>query len=88
MITSEIIIYDYCDNSILGPPLDRLRVKAALTQHWELANKEEQCLIFDWIRNSRTAQGTHVTCVDEVCIDHCIIILHEKTCQVLIEKYL
>ena len=47
-IPSEIMIYDYCANSILGLPLERLRVRAALTQHWKLANKEEQCLIFEW----------------------------------------
>jgi len=47
MKTSEIIIYDYCPNSILGLTLDRLRIRAALTQHWELNNKKEQCLIFE-----------------------------------------
>ena len=88
MKTSENIIYDYCANSILGLPLDRLRVRAALTRHWELANKEEQCLIYEWIRNSWTAEGTGVTRVDEVCIDHCIIILHSKTCKYFIEQHL
>lgn len=39
MKTSEIIIYDYCANSILGLTLDSLRVRAALTQHWELTIK-------------------------------------------------
>jgi hypothetical protein len=48
MKTSEITIYDYCANSILGLPLDRLRVRAALTQRWELANKE-QYLIYEGI---------------------------------------